>query len=131
MKTSVDRKAREKNSGPGEEKPERIARWEGEGGRSKAPPPRAALPRVKKVFALHAPNAREVKLVGDFTNWETTSIALEKNKNGTWQTTVELEPGEYSYRYLVDGEWWDDPQCSRRAPNPYGGWNSQVEVQAP
>lgn len=34
--------------------------------------------------------------------------------------TVGLSPGTYRYRFLVDGEWRDDPECTLRVPNPFG-----------
>jgi len=33
---------------------------------------------------------------------------------------VPLAPGKHSYRFIVDGEWRDDPECKLRIPNPYG-----------
>jgi 1,4-alpha-glucan branching enzyme len=126
-KSTAERDEESKAAG----KPERIALWESEGGRTRAPVPPATLPKVKKIFSLHAPEAKDVRLVGDFNDWDSAGLALEKNKNGTWQVAVELEPGQYSYRFLVDGQWWDDPQCSHRVRNPYGTWNAQVEVACP
>jgi hypothetical protein len=46
---------------------------------------------------------------------------MEKGRDGMWTTTVELTCGRHSYRFIVDGEWRDDPECAMRAPNPYGG----------
>lgn len=34
-----------------------------------------------------------------------------------------LPAGRYQYRFLVDGEWRDDPECMVRLPNPYGSHN--------
>jgi len=34
-----------------------------------------------------------------------------------------LPPGTYHYRFLVDGNWCDDPDCTLRVTNPYGGYN--------
>ena len=31
-----------------------------------------------------------------------------------------LKPGTYRYRFLVDGEWRDDPECELRVANPFG-----------
>jgi hypothetical protein len=33
-----------------------------------------------------------------------------------------------NYRFIVDGQWCDDPECSVRAPNPYGGQNMVRQV---
>jgi 1,4-alpha-glucan branching enzyme len=77
----------------------------------------------QQVFGYTAPEAGSVLLVGDFTNWQEKPIALEKGPDGLWLTTVTLPPGEYAYRFLVDGEWRNDPACCVRVPNPYGSEN--------
>jgi hypothetical protein len=33
---------------------------------------------------------------------------------------VALPPGTHHYRFIVDGEWRDDPECTLRVANPYG-----------
>jgi len=82
----------------------------------------------KETFSLVEPGAMHVKLVGDFTGWEQDPIELKKQKDGTWKATVSLEPGGHEYRYLVDGQWRDDPQCQSRRPNPFGESNCVREV---
>lgn len=74
----------------------------------------------KREFALSAPRARRVCLVGDFTHWEEHPIAMKKNRLGLWKAKVPLQSGTYHYRFLVDGEWTDDPNCTLHAPNPFG-----------
>ena len=39
-----------------------------------------------------------------------------------------LGPGAHRYRFIVDGEWRDDPECKSRVPNPFGGVNSLLTV---
>lgn len=65
-----------------------------------------------------------VLLVGDFTHWQESPIPLKKKKGGVWQATVDLTPGSHHYRFLVDGEWRDDPECTVRLANPFGTQNS-------
>ncbi|HVM47360.1 MAG TPA: isoamylase early set domain-containing protein [Candidatus Acidoferrum sp.] len=79
-------------------------------------------------FALAAPGAKRVQLVGDFTGWQEKPIAMQKRADGTWSTSIELPPGRHMYRFLVDGEWRDDPACARHEPNPYGSQNAVCEV---
>lgn len=71
-------------------------------------------------FAFSAPDALSVQLVGDFTQWQQRPVSMQKGADGVWRTTVELPPGTHHYRFLVDGQWRDDPDCILRAPNPYG-----------
>ena len=83
--------------------------------------------KKKEAFVFKAPNAKVVQLAGDFTNWEKNPIALKKTPDGVWQTTIEIEPGKYHYRFLVDGEWQDD-RNSPMQPNPFGSNNAIREV---
>lgn len=84
--------------------------------------------KVKQAFSITAPAARSVMLVGDFTHWQEKPISMKRGSGGTWTATVELSPGTHHYRFLVDGEWRDDPECTLRVPNPYGGHNSVRQV---
>jgi 1,4-alpha-glucan branching enzyme len=74
----------------------------------------------KRDFVLNAPGAKAVSLVGDFTHWEKNPIPMKMNRAGVWKTTVKLQPGTYHYRFLTDGQWSDDPNCTLRTPNPFG-----------
>jgi 1,4-alpha-glucan branching enzyme len=85
--------------------------------------------KQKETFELRAPEAKEVSLAGSWTEWEKKAVRLRKQKNGTWKSTVSLAPGVYEYRFLVDGQWADDPQCADRRPNGYGAENCVREVR--
>ena len=84
--------------------------------------------KQKVSFSFHAPSAQTVLLAGDFTGWDQAPVALKKDKTGIWKKTISLPPGRYEYRLLVDGQWQDDPQCSLRQPNQFGGENCVCEV---
>ena len=84
--------------------------------------------RAQQRFSFRAPEAISVQLVGDFTEWEAHPISLRKETGGVWQAAVELTPGEHHYRFLVDGEWRDDPDCSVRVPNSFGSHNMMRKV---
>jgi 1,4-alpha-glucan branching enzyme len=75
---------------------------------------------LAQIFSFRAPDASSVQLVGDFTQWQERPISLQKGADGVWRTTVQLPPGMHHYRFLVDGEWRDDPECTLRTPNPFG-----------
>jgi 1,4-alpha-glucan branching enzyme len=77
----------------------------------------------KAQFDFPAPEAREVFLAGDFNNWEIDAAAMKKDKKGTWQINLSLEPGRYEYRIIVDGNWTNDPSCSCCVPNEFGSKN--------
>ncbi|MBN2505675.1 MAG: isoamylase early set domain-containing protein [Verrucomicrobia bacterium] len=84
----------------------------------------ASSPTHKQTFSFKAPDAMSVLLVGDFTHWQQHPIPLKKKRGGIWQTTVALSPGSHHYRFLVDGQWRDDPECTLRTQNPFGTENS-------
>lgn len=73
-----------------------------------------------QTFSITAPGAQCVQLVGDFTHWQEHPVNLSKLDAGVWRTTVVLEPGEHRYRFLIDGQWQDDPECTLRVPNAFG-----------
>jgi 1,4-alpha-glucan branching enzyme len=79
-------------------------------------------------FALRAPEATSVKLVGDFTEWQEQPIDLMKGPGGVWRIAVELSPGLHHYRFLVDGQWRDDLDCALRVPNTFGGYDAVRKV---
>lgn len=88
------------------------------------------LPEVHRVFSFKAPGALSVSLVSDFTHWQQKPISLRKHYDGIWRASVLLPPGTYHYRFVVDGEWRDDPPCTLRLPNPYGQPNCLAVVAA-
>jgi 1,4-alpha-glucan branching enzyme len=79
-------------------------------------------------FKLYAPQARRVNLAGSFNNWNTQKPSAKKDSRGNWMVKVDLRPGRYEYKFLVDGSWFTDPKCTRFVSNPFGSQNCVVEV---
>jgi Glycogen recognition site of AMP-activated protein kinase len=77
--------------------------------------------------------AGHVALCGDFNDWSASGIALHRGSDGAWQVTLPLEPGQsYRFRYLLDGECWENAwQADWYEPNPFGSTNSVVVVNSP
>ncbi len=107
------------------------------GTRQNSPPKRVTVKRntgnvprqPRRVeFFLKAPSAKSVKLAADFTDWEKYPLDMMQNEDGFWFSFVPLEPGQYSYRFIVDGQWCDDPRSTRRVPNPFGTENALLDV---
>lgn len=88
---------------------------------------RATIPSIE--FTLMAPEAKEVFLVGDFNGWQVEGFKMRKSKDGLCQKKVQLKPGRYEYLFLVDGNWWTDPQHDARCCNPFGLENSVIHIQ--
>jgi 1,4-alpha-glucan branching enzyme len=78
-------------------------------------------------FSLHAAHARSVEVVGDFNKWEIGKHPMKKDAKGLWKKAVVVKPGRYQYKYLVDGEWWLDPE-KETAPNSFGTENNVFTV---
>ena len=81
-----------------------------------------------QTFHYRAPAAQSVMLAGDFTHWQQRPIAMHRESGGVWTAAVSLPPGKHHYRFIVDGEWRDDPECTVRVPNDFGTQNSVVQV---
>jgi 1,4-alpha-glucan branching enzyme len=82
----------------------------------------------KQTFHFGAPDATSVLLVGDFTHWQQHPVAMHKDENGLWTASVELPAGKHTYRFIVDSEWRDDPECALRVANPFGGHDMVCEA---
>jgi len=76
--------------------------------------------------------ASKVSVVGDFNDWRTErALALKRQKDGRFTATLELPIGRaYRFRYLIDGERWEnDWAADRYEPSELGGAdNSVVDV---
>lgn len=54
-------------------------------------------------------HARSVSIVSDFNNWNMFGTPLAKTDSG-WTCRLNLKPGRYLYKYIVDGDWMADPK---------------------
>jgi 1,4-alpha-glucan branching enzyme len=52
-------------------------------------------------------NARQVILAGNFNKWNPTELLMEKTSTG-WELPYSLSPGNYEYKFIVDGRWMID-----------------------
>lgn len=73
-------------------------------------------------------NAKEVVVTGDFTDWSKERLKMSRAADGEWKATLSLPPGEYQYRLLVDGQWQDHLEASKRTPNGFGCENCVLVV---
>jgi chromosome partitioning protein len=81
------------------------------------------------VFVTLYPRAGSVQVAGDFNNWQPEQTPMQKvGDSGVWQTEMNLSPGRYRYRLVVDGQWQQDPYNELTELNPFGGFNSVVEI---
>ncbi len=75
-------------------------------------------------------HAERVTLVGEFNGWDKSSIRMKKRPEGGFTATISLKPGnEYRFRYLLDGERWEnDHAADRYVSNDHGSDDSVVIV---
>jgi hypothetical protein len=107
-----------------------AARAAGQPGTPDAPAAEAGT--VEVTFTLPADvHAATVALCGEFNDWSAEDARLERGSDGSWRATVALEPGRsYRYRYLLDGQRWEnDRQADRYVPNALGSIDSVVVVE--
>lgn len=77
----------------------------------------------------HHVSAERAHLLGEFNDWDPTINPMKRLKNGNFSVTVTLAPGYYRFRYLLDGERWEnDWEADGYMPNEYGSEDSVVEV---
>ena len=80
-------------------------------------------------FALSAPNASRVALVGSFNEWNPIATPLVRDPaTGTWMVSLRLPPGRHVYAFVVDGDVTADPAAPRAADDDFGSANSVVLV---
>lgn len=77
-----------------------------------------------------AQEAGSASIVGDFNNWSISETPMKKLKNGDFTVTISLPCNkEYRFRYLVNGNRWEnDWFADKYLPNCYGCDDSVVVV---
>ncbi|MBK8166880.1 MAG: hypothetical protein IPK64_13135 [bacterium] len=110
----------------------------GAGGAAAAPAAvAAAAPAAKPAaggkcavtFTHVAAGAASVSLAGEFNGWSDSANPMV-NKDGTWTLVMDLAPGTYQYKFVVDGSWLQDPLNAAAQDDGFGGKNSVVKVPA-
>lgn len=79
-------------------------------------------------FKLDAPGAHTVSITADFNNWDPGSHLMKKDKKGIWSKTIFIAPGRHEYKFVVDGEWWNDPRNDQTVFNSFGSINNVLTV---
>jgi 1,4-alpha-glucan branching enzyme len=73
-------------------------------------------------------NAKKVFLAGSFNDWNPGAKRMSKSKDGTFKSRLELEPGRYEYKFVVDGQWRNDTNGEETASNEFGQANNVVQI---
>jgi 1,4-alpha-glucan branching enzyme len=85
---------------------------------------------TKVVFTLPSEVGADCAVIcGDFNEWSETTHPLRRYKDGHFGVSINLAEGEYRYRFLLDGERWEndwDADCY--VANEFGTEDSLVKV---
>ena len=75
----------------------------------KAAPKAAAPKKVAVEFVADCPLATTVSVAGTFNNWAVDKDMLKKDKKtGLWTGKITLDAGDYEYKFVCDGQYWDE-----------------------
>ncbi|MFZ4395041.1 MAG: type IV toxin-antitoxin system AbiEi family antitoxin [Kiritimatiellia bacterium] len=85
----------------------------------------------KVVFQLTSAPGGKVSVAGSFNNWDPEKNPMKETAgSGLYKATIAVPPGKHEYKFVVDGEWQMDPNCTEWVPNCHGTLNSVLCVQA-
>ena len=82
------------------------------------------IKRRRVTFSFETSDAKEVVLMGNFNHWNAKKHLMKSNGNGMWNKSVVIPPGRYEYKFLVDGQWEEDPQNDQTCLNGFGTYNN-------
>jgi chromosome partitioning protein len=102
---------------------------------ARAASPRGDQPEAARevVVRYRDPAATDVRIAGDFNGWVpdkgVRSLVEQDAGSRVWTKILLLPPGRYEYRYVVDGEWREDPENPEAVAGPGGGRSSVLVVR--
>ena len=75
-------------------------------------------------------DARQVHVVGDFNGWRLSDTGVMRaDGDGRWGAELDLRPGRYRYKFVVDGHWLEDPANPQQETNAFGSVDSILTVE--
>jgi 1,4-alpha-glucan branching enzyme len=72
-------------------------------------------------------HSKTVYLAGSFNNWNPNSLKMLW-VNGKWRINLYLREGTHAYKFIVDGQWMNDPANKVTRPDGRGNFNSFMSV---
>ena len=73
-------------------------------------------------------DAKKVILAGSFNKWDEHLFKMNKTEYG-WELTLQMKPDIYQYRYIVDGQWMEDPDNPYKTRNEFDEFNSVINIK--
>ncbi len=80
-------------------------------------------------FEVQADPGSHVSVAGDFNGWRPETHLLKEPEAGHFKRMVYLAPGDYEYKFVIDGDWTADPKCEAWKHNEFGSLNSVLKVE--
>ena len=80
-------------------------------------------------FECKSEHASTVFLAGSFNDWNESTTQMNRDENGIWTASLDLLPGRYEYKFIIDGQWscspelLPDPSRASCVPNTLGTMN--------
>src|SRR5260370_3470320 len=74
-------------------------------------------------------DAHVVALAGTFNNWNQSQLLFAREAD-EWQCRIDLAPGKYTYKFIIDGNWILDPSNPTTEDDERGFTNSVLVVKA-
>lgn len=91
----------------------------------KAAAAKAAAKGARVTFRVRAEVGSKVYLAGCFNDWDPTAKPMaDKNGDGEFTCTLTLPKGRYEYKFVINGTWCADPECTDWVQNDMGTLNS-------
>jgi Glycogen recognition site of AMP-activated protein kinase/Domain of unknown function (DUF3471) len=73
-------------------------------------------------------DAAVVALAGTFNDWNQSRLVFGR-EGGEWVCRIDLDPGVYRYKFIVDGDWLLDPSNPDTVEDEAGNVNNVLEVK--
>lgn len=80
------------------------------------------------IIRYYNKDAKQPYIAGSFNNWKADDTPLYFIEDGWWEAVLELQPGVYEYKFVVDGNWIPDPNAFAYTDDGFGGLNAVIEV---
>jgi 1,4-alpha-glucan branching enzyme len=94
---------------------------------------RAAKGKARVTFTVDPQVGAQIAAVcGEWNGWSADAGVMQRDAEGGFSVTVELDAGRaYRFRYLLDGQRWDnDWAADAYVANDFGGDDSVVDLTA-
>lgn len=73
-------------------------------------------------------DAEQVVLSGTFNRWDEKMFLMNKTDEG-WELNLQLKPGNYEYKFIIDGKWTEDIDNPNKRSNEFDDYNSVISIK--